>query len=195
MKKLIAVLCCLSLLFVLAACGTENEPATNEVIDHGDHTHVVTEGAEDTPIDDASEAPIEDAHDHNHVSYKGLQAVFTEAEMHTAEGREPDFTVENSGITLYIYNDVTMDDLTFSQVQYTYHDEFNRISCTYTAEDGGEDMFAIYQNAMNELYGDSSATEHEGSELLLWKDGHTQNYITLSRLNDTTIQLAFYIFG
>ncbi len=176
MKKLLVLLLCCVLLAALAACAEKTEPS-----------------APSEPS--VSPAPSEsggETHDHNHIGYKGLEnAGFTMEDVAAAEGRNYDFSVEQSDTTIYIYNDVKLDDLTFTQVQYTFGETGNRISCTYTADSGLDTVLESYKSAMTALYGEPS----EGGNAYptyTWHD-HTANYVMLTQLNDTTVQLAFYI--
>ena len=113
--------------------------------------------------------------------------------MEAAEGRAPDFSVEQGDTTLYIYNNVTMDDLTFTQVQFTYGETGNRISCTYTADSGLDAVMDEYREAMTTIYGAANVDSADAPTFWTWRDGHTANYVMLTQINDTTVQLAFYI--
>ena len=177
MKKLLALLLCLLLLTALAACKDSASDAA---------------APDATAVPDSTVQPTEeDAH--NHVSYKGLtDASYTLDDVAAAEGRTPDFSVDQDDTTIYIYNNVTLDALTFTQVQYTFSDTGNRISCTYTADSGLDEILAGYKNAMTALYG--TPAEGSGSyPTYTWRDGHTANFVMLTQLNDTTVQLAFYL--
>lgn len=179
MKKLLALLLCLLLLAALAAC---QDSASD------------TAPSSDAAASDATTAPTaEEAHDHNHVSYKGLTDVsYTIDDVAAAEGRAPDFSVDQNDTTIYIYNNVTLDALTFTQVQHTFSDTGNRISCTYTADSGLDEILASCKSAMTDLYG--TPAEGSGSyPTYTWRDGHTANFVMLTQLNDTTVQLAFYL--
>lgn len=169
MKRLLLIL--LGCLLLLAACG-------------GKDARQQTEKAAG-----ASSSASSEEHDHNHINYKGLQqSNVTQEDMQTTEGREPDFNFESNGQTIYAYNDVSMDELHFTQVQYTFGEGTCRISCTFTGASGAEEAYQSYQNAMTALYGEPS----DSAAILSWHD-HTSNFIMLTKLNETTVQLAFYL--
>ncbi len=185
MKKMLALLLCLLLLTALAACNG-SESASSESTE--------ASSANETPApSEVTEPSSEETHDHEHVNYKGLEdATYTLEEVTLAEGRAPDFTVDQNDTTIYIYNNVTLDTLTFTQVQYTFLDTGNRISCTYTADSGLDEILESYKAVMTDLYGTPS--EGNGNApTFTWRDGHTANFIMLTQLNDTTVQLAFYL--
>lgn len=172
MKRFLALLCCL-LLTALAACSG------------GDTT---VSSSESTAQAETTSAP---SSEEKRIAYKGLSsAAFTTEDMAAAEGREPDFVTDNAGVTLYIYNDVTLEDLTFTQVQYTYGEDNNRISCTYTAESGLETVLEACRSSMSALYG--APAERESPVSYAWQDSFG-NYVLLSQLNETTVQLVFYL--
>lgn len=179
MKKLLVLLLCCFLLAALAACAEKTEPSAPS----------------ESTQPSASSVPSEsnnEAHDHNHIGYKGLESVnFTIDDAAAAEGRTPDFSVEQSGTTIYIYNDVTLDELTFTQVQYTFSETGNRISCTYTADSGLDEVLESYKSAMTALYGEPTEGGND-NPTYTWHD-HTANFVMLTQLNDTTVQLAFYL--
>lgn len=184
MKKMLALLLCLLLLTALAACKDSASDATPS------SDAAATDA---TTASDTTAPTTEEEDDHNHVNYKGLEdATYTLEEVTLAEGRAPDFSVDQNDTTIYIYNNVTLDTLTFTQVQYTFLDTGNRISCTYTADSGLDEVLESYKAVMTDLYG----TPSEGSgnaPTFTWRDGHTANFIMLTQLNDTTVQLAFYL--
>lgn len=178
MKKLLVLLLCCLLLAALAACAEKSDPAPS--------------GPPDTTSTAAPSESSDEAHDHNHIGYKGLESVnFTIEDAAAAEGRNPDFTVDQSDTTIYIYNDVTLDELTFTQVQYTFSETGNRISCTYTADSGLDTVLESYKSAMTALYGEPSEGGND-YPTYTWHD-HTANFVMLTQLNDTTVQLAFYL--
>ena len=111
--------------------------------------------------------------------------------MAAAEGREADFSFDVGETTYYAYNNVTMDALSFTQVQYSFNEGYVRISCTYSAEADLEEIYSLWEQEMSGLYGASSALSEDGS-VIKWAD-HTGNYVTLTYLNDTTVQLCFYL--
>lgn len=183
MKKILALLLCLLLLTALAAC----KDSTSETTPSSDAA------ASDAAPDATTAPPTEEEHDHNHISYKGLaDTSYTIEEVAAAEGRAPDFSVDQYDTTIYIYNNVTLDELTFTQVQYTFSDTGNRISCTYTADSGLDKILEDYKSAMTALYG-APAEGTGATPSYTWRDGHTANFVMLTQLNDTTVQLAFYL--
>ena len=189
MKKILALLLCLLLLTALAACkdsASDTDPSSDAAAPDA------TAAPDASAAPDPTEQPTEET-DHDHVSYKGLRdASYTLDDVVAAEGREPDFSVDQNDTTIYIYNNVTLDTLTFTQVQYTFSDTGNRISCTYTADSNLDEIFEGYQTVMTDLYGTPS--EGSGSSpTFTWRDGHTANFVMLTQLNDTTVQLAFYL--
>lgn len=189
MKKLLALLlCCILLLCLLAACGSDDADAPTEA-----------PATELTPADIETEALASDAategteeHEHTHVNYKGLQtADYTIDDVVAAEGREPDFTFEADNTTYYAYNDVTLNDLTFTQVQFSFSDTGNRISCTCS---GDEDTATVTERILQSVTAQFGEPSGSGSSYS-WHDGHTSNYAMLTVLNETTVQLAFYFYA
>lgn len=185
MKKIIALLlCCFLCLSLFAGCNQDADQPT-------DHTH--DENGNHVEEPSSSEAPTQEDHsDHNHVNYKGLSsAAATLEDVAAAEGREADFSFEAGGTTYYAYNNVSLDALTFTQVQYSFNEGYVRISCTYSADGVLEEIYSLWEQEMTGLYGESSALNADGS-VIKWAD-HTGNYVTLTYLNDTTVQLCFYL--
>lgn len=186
MKKILALLLCLLLLSALAACkdsASDAAPSSDAA---------ASDATETGAAPDTSAQPTEEA-DHDHINYKGLRDVsYTIDDVSAAEGRDPDFSVDQSDTTIYIYNNVTLDALTFTQVQYTFSATGNRISCTYTADSGLDEILEGYKAAMTDLYG-TPAEGGSGYPIYTWRDGHTANYVMLTQLNETTVQLAFYL--
>lgn len=182
MKKLFSLLlCCALLVCLLAACGTdETVPDTTQAEESA------SEVTELTPSDIETEAQDE----HTHINYKGLaDADFTLDDVIAIEGREPDFSFDAGDTTIFAYNDVTLEDLAFSQVQFSFSDTGNRISCTYTGEEDQTAVMDRFRASMTALYGEPGVSEN----MYKWHDGHTSNYLMLTALNETTVQLAFYI--
>lgn len=189
MKKLLALLlCCALLVCLLAACSGDSDASAVTPSDVETEAPATETGTE-AP---ATEAGTEE-HDHTHVNYKGLEnGDYTLDDVIAVEGREPDLTYEvDETTTLYIYNDVTLNDLFFSQVQFSFGDSYNRISCTC----GGDEEQAVTVDrilqSMSQVYGEPTAS----GDTYRWGDGHTANYANLSVLNETTVQLAFYFYA
>lgn len=177
MKRLFASLLVLVMLLCLAAgCSKTDPQETTSSTGSSEASAAPSESAE-------ASQPTEEA---DYINYKGLHSgTDTQLDMQEAEGRPADFSFENNGTTIYAYNDVTLDNLTFTQVQYTFGD-VNRISCTITTDDP-ETAMADCLAAMSARYGDAA----EGGGIYSWHD-HTSNYVMLTQLNETTVQLAFY---
>ena len=195
MKKILALLLCLLLLSALAACKRSDTPfsETSQASSATEASSTSAPSSAPETTEPSTEPSTEEAHDHNHINYKGLSdATYTMEDVAAAEGREPDFAVDQNGSTIYIYNNVTLDSLTFTQVQYTFLDTGNRISCTYTADSGLEEILEGYKSAMTELYG-TPGESTSANPTFTWYDGHTANRVMLTQLNDTTVQLAFYL--
>lgn len=191
MKKILALILCLALLTALAACGSDETSVTAS-------NEGVTPTSETADVSDSSEE-----HDHTHINYRGRETVFTAEDLVEIEGREWDFTYDQSGSTIYIYNDVTVDELRFSQVQFSFTDSYARVSATYSAEQGAtdeqilqdtEEAMQTYLDALTAIYGEGASGEQHGSTYVSWND-HSGNYIILTRINDTTIQVAYYIYA
>ncbi len=189
MKKLFALLlCCALLAGLLTACIYDDiEPEVS----------VATPSDVETEASDATEAPASDmpteaseAHDHEHINYKGLEtADFTLDDVIAAEGRDPDFCFEVGETTYYAYNDVALGDLTFGQVQYSFTETGNHISCTCKYENDPTSVLEQIRDAMTAAFGEPSGSGDSYS----WNDGHTANRVRLVVLNDDTVQLAFDI--
>lgn len=179
MKKYLAViLCVLLVLAVMAGCSEETETSDP----HAGHDHGAAE--EIIPADTAAQS-----HDHNHINYKGLSsASYTLEDVIAAEGAEPAFSFEAGEITYYAYNDITEAGLYFSQVQHSFMGEYNRVSCTSSGEEDPAAVLAQWQQAMTALYGEPLVSDNG---MLRWTE-HTGNYVTLTQLNEDTVQLCFY---
>lgn len=188
MKKLIALLlCCVLPVCLLAACGTDGAetPETEANPSVATPADIATEASASERVSEASEE-----HDHEHINYKGLDAAsYTLEDVVAAEGREPDFSFDVGETTYYAYNDVSLDELTFTQVQFSFSETGNRVSCTVSGDGGTDAALETIRAAMTAKFGEPSASENTYS----WYDGHTANYAMLTVLNETTVQLAFYI--
>ena len=103
-----------------------------------------------------------------------------------AEGREPHFEFTAGDITYYVYNNVTLDELTFSQVQFSFSDSSLRVSCTSSTQTDPSEAVSAWNTALSAIYG----TPSESGGNYTWSDG-SGNYITLCAINETTAQLAF----
>lgn len=186
MKKILALSLFILLIIGLVACGGETEPETSTSAPT-EATEVPTSEFVETPAD-IETAPTEEVHDHLHINYKGLEKKSSTLEdVAQVEGREPDFDFASGDSTIYAYNNVTADGLDFTQVQFTFGADKVRISCTISGENTEESM-TLCKDAMTALYGDPT----ESSGIFTWRD-HTDNYITLMTLNETTVQLAYYL--
>lgn len=191
MKKIIAVLLLLAMLLTLVACSTEEEAESSSS----------TEETTTTPVQEVDQSE-DDHHDHVHISYRGVSHRFDPEEMEKIEGKPCDYTSDANGTTLYIYNNVSFDDLYFTQIQYTFSDTTTRISCTYNVgSDLGEEERAAelaeiqssYLAILSEVYGEGSVSEHsDGNTTVTWRDD-LENYIYLTQINDTTLQVCFYL--
>ena len=188
MKKLIALLLCFALLgCLLTACI--DDTAEPDASDATEEVSVATPSDIETDATEAAtEAPEE--HDHEHINYKGLEtADFTLDDVIAAEGREPDFTFEAGETTFYAYNDVALGDITFTQVQFSFSDTGNRISCTYSGDEDQATVMERYREALTAQFGEPTESNNNYN----WRDGHTSNYVMMTALNETTVQVAFYI--
>ncbi len=199
MKKLIALfLCCALFAGLTAACGYTDPDAPTAVDPTAEPgASVVTPAdiaTEATAAPSETDAPTEatEEHVHNHVNYKGLQsASYTLDDVAAIEGRQPDLTYDvDEATTLYIYNDVELDELLFTQVQFSFGDACNRISCTCGGDEEQSVTIDRILQYMTEQYGEPTAS----GDTYRWGDGHTANYATLTALNETTVQLAFYFY-
>lgn len=173
MKKILTLTLCLALLLaLLAACGGEND---------------------ETTAPNATGTPTETERVTVPISFRGLQsATYTEADMIAAMGGAPDFVYEQQGSDLHVYNDVGLDGLTFSQVQFSFDEGSNRISCTYSVGGDLQAAFQDYQSAMTGLYGEPSLSEQTQYPIYTWYDGQTENYVMLTYINEMTVQLVYY---
>ncbi len=163
---------------------------------------------DEEPSADEEEPTEAEAHDHTHINYKGQVQIFTPEDLVAIEGRECDFTYEQNGSTMYIYNNVTVDEMNFTQVQFTFNKDHNRVSCTYSVNKGTEEaprdaaeiaaevaeVLSSYEQSIAKIYGEGLRSEQHGSQLISWND-HTGNYMILTQINDTTVQLAYYIYS
>lgn len=186
MKKLLALLlCCVLLICLLTACIDDVSEPEAAVATPADIETGATEASAAEITTEASEE-----HDHVHINYKGLEAAdFTLDDVIAAEGREPDFSFDVGEATYYAYNDVALEDMTFTQVQFSFSDTGNRISCTYSGEEDQNTVMESYREALTALFGEPTVS----GDTYSWRDGHTANYVMMTALNETTVQVAFYI--
>ncbi len=214
MKKILAIVLCLAMLFAFAACSEETPAETTaDTTAADDHEHDTTAAPENIEAPDASETPdaseeepTAEAHDHTHINYKGREAYFDQNDLAEIEGREWDFVYEQGEYNIYIYNGLTVDEMEFTQAQFTFNGTTARISCTFSTAVGNEEdplsdeevktvtesKLAEYKKALTAIYGEGSTGEQHGSSYTSWSD-HTGNYIILTRINETTVQVAYYI--
>ncbi|MDR0889296.1 MAG: hypothetical protein LBM28_01445 [Oscillospiraceae bacterium] len=174
MKRTLALL--LSIVMLLSLFAACDKKTADE---HEGHNH--DEPSESLPADE------------NAIAYKDLaSSSFDVDAMKTAEGREPDATTEIAdGTPLYIYNNVAYLDFTFTQVQYTFSDTRNKISCTISTDDPATTQKDL-KDSVTELYGEpSESTTSSDASVYTWRETGSKNYITLMQLNADTVQLAF----
>lgn len=186
LKKALACLLCLLTVLAFAAC-TRNIDAQPTADDPSSATESTQPSQSDDPTEPDDEQP-----DRSVINYKGLKtADFTTEDMAAAEGRAEDFSTEQDGVTIYVYNNVSLEELFFTQVQYTFNEKNNRISCTYSADERLDEVAEEIRTAVTSWYGEPSM----GSDgtTAVWRDGSTENYVMLTQLNDTTVQLVFYL--
>ena len=187
MKKILALFLCVLLTVGLFACGGETESETSTSAST-EATEAPTSALVETPAD-IETAPTEEVHDHLHINYKGLSSrSVTLDDIKAAEGREPDFEFTAGDTTYYVYNNVTLDELTFSQVQFSFSDSSLRVSCTSSTQTDPSEAVSAWNTALSAIYG----TPSESGGNYTWSDG-SGNYITLCAINETTAQLAFYL--
>lgn len=167
MKNLLTLLLCAVLLCsFLSACSAAPDAESTE------KTAVSVTQASDIPG----------------INYKGLsRRTVTLEDVKAVEGREPDFVYSpQENTTFYIYNDVTMDGLSFSQVQFFFGESFARASCAYIGDDP-DGVLEQWKTAMTDLYGES--TESDG--VFRWEDS-LGNYCTLC-IEEGITQLAIFL--
>lgn len=181
MKKIIAlIIVCTMVMSLLAACGPKaalpmegETKGTNEAENNA------------TPMEKVTEEEAQ----RNLVNYKGISLrTATLEDFAAAEGRAPDFSFDVGDTTIYAYNDVTLGDLAVSQVQISFGEDNIRISCTYTADSGLEEMLNQWKAALDAQYGEAI-----GEGTYTWR-AEGQNYASLTMLNEETIQLAYYLY-
>ncbi|MBQ6432035.1 MAG: hypothetical protein IJJ99_09215 [Oscillospiraceae bacterium] len=193
MKKLLSLLlCCALTVCLLAACGGDPDPAPSDGVTEITPADIATEA---TPVSEASELVTEDteSHAHVHVNYKGLETGdFTLDDVVELEGRQPDLTYDvDETTTLYIYNNVTLGDLLFTQVQFSFNDDYNRISCTCGGDEEQSVTIDRILQSMTAQFGEPTASD----DTYRWGDGHNANFASLTALNETTVQLVFYFYA
>lgn len=194
MKKFFALfLCCALLTGLLAACGSGDgtAPPFASPSDIETAAPAGTEASDAPPVSDASDeaGETQSANDDGGINYKGLSSrSVTLDDIQAAEGREPDFEFTAGDTTYYVYNNVTLDDLTFSQVQFSFNDTSLRVSCTNSTQTDPSETVSAWNTALSAIYG----TPSENGGNYTWSDG-SGNYITLCAINETTAQLAFYL--
>ena len=194
MKKFFALfLCCALLAGLLAACGSGDgtAPPFMSPSDIETAAPAGTEASEIPAASDAADAADEtqSVYDDSVINYKGLSSrSVTLDDIKAAEGREPDFEFTAGDTTYYVYNNVTLDELTFSQVQFSFSDSSLRVSCTSSTQTDPSEAVSAWNTALSAIYG----TPSESGGNYTWSDG-SGNYITLCAINETTAQLAFYL--
>lgn len=183
MKKFLVIFLSILLLVTLfTGCGKETDSTESHDHDHGQ------ENQPTQTVAPSSSAAPED-HDHNHINYKGLSTKsYALEDVTAAEGAEPAFSFDTNNITYYVYKDVALEELRFSQVQHSFMGDYNRVSCTSSDSGDPAAVLADWEQAMTALYGQPSVSDNN---LLRWSD-HTGNYVTLTQLNETTVQLCYY---
>lgn len=183
MKKTFALLLCLLLALNLFACSSQDaqteEPTTTAAPVQSES---VSEQSETVPEPKTTL-------DFNGLTGKG----FTLADVEEAEGRSCDFSFDENGTTVYVFNDMTVDQLYFSQVQLSFG-ERTRISCTLSGESVTADTLNEYAGQLTNLYGEPSTDDTAAPTLWSWTDAQG-NYAMLSMINDTTMQLAYYFIA
>ncbi|MBE6985598.1 MAG: hypothetical protein E7434_08350 [Ruminococcaceae bacterium] len=206
MKQILSLLLCLVMLFALVACSNEKSAEETTAAPSNAPIDAETTAAPESNDDNASEEQPSEEHDHTHINYRGRQTMFTADDLSEIEGREYDFTYEQNGNPIYIYNNVTVDNMSFTQVQFSFSEANVRVSCTYTASKGTEEApvsdediqketdekLASYKSALTAIYGEGAQGEQHGSTYTSWSD-HSGNYIIMTRINETTVQVAYYI--
>ncbi|MBE6928621.1 MAG: hypothetical protein E7467_09115 [Ruminococcaceae bacterium] len=207
MKKFLAIILCFAMLSVLVACKSEEKP---EIADPSESaaTNESTPPTASLPSEELTSEDANEEHDHTHINYKGRVAVFTPEDLESIEGRACDFTYEQGENTLYIYNKVSADGMDFNQVQFSFGEDHVRVSATFSADKGTEEAPATaeqikeqtenalkdFNSKLTAIYGEGSVGEQHGTSYTSWSD-HTGNYIILTRINETTIQVAYYIYA
>ncbi len=211
MKKILAIILCLVMLLSLAACSNTATDTAEEDTTAAPETESQSASETNAPETDASESEsAEEAdgeeHDHVHINYRGRTEYFDADDLAEIEGRERDFVYEQGEYNLYVYNNVTIDGMDFTQVQFTFNGTTARVSATYstnmllteqapTAEEiekDTEEKLAFFNETLSAMYGEGTVGEQHGSNYTSWSD-HTGNYIILTRINESTIQVAYYI--
>lgn len=185
MKRILLALLCLSLL--LAACSKKKAPSgpsASQTVTQSEAPSEPLSPAQPPATEVSEEPPATESG----IAYRSLSGTSTVEDMEAAEGRAPDFTFESNGTTVYAYNDVTLPDgLFFTQVQFSFQPDYVRVSCTYTAQENLDTVRGEWCAVMDGLYGASAA-----GSMQTWSDAHG-SYAMLTQLNDTTLQLAFYL--
>lgn len=183
MKKTLALLlCCVLTLGLFAACSAGDGIAP-PFVSPADIAATTDAAASESAPDTVEESGI---------NYKGLSSrSVTLDDVIKAEGREPDFEYAvDETTTYYIYNDVTLYDLTFEQMQVSFEEDKVRLSCTSTSAEGPSALVTAWAQSLSDHYGAPS----ESGGNYTWHDS-TGNYLMLCVLNDTTAQLAFYLYA
>ena len=194
MKKFIAlVLCLIMVAACFSACSKDDAettaPSKTEPTDDVTEPIVTESSSEEHRTEEPSTEPKP-----LHLNFNGLEtATYTPADMAAAMGREPDFVSEQPNTTLHIYNNVVLGDMTFSQVQFSFNGDYNRISCTISVDGGLDEVLEGCRTSMTEIYGEPNVQDSE-PPIYSWRDGYTDNYAMLTTLNETTVQLAFYLY-
>lgn len=205
MKKIIALLLLLTMLLTLAACATKekNSPSKEDENHSPSLEQEDTSSFEETTTAPQEVEPSEAAHEgHHHIAYRGVSHRFDLEEMERIEGKPCDYSSESVGATVYIYNNISFDGLDFTQIQYTFSDASTRVSCTHSVssdlseEERAAELAELRRKntaILNGLYGEGNESENSGGiSTVSWRDD-IGNYILMMQLNDTTLQVCFYL--
>ena len=192
MKKIICIL--LSVLLtcaLLAGCANDGQTAATATTG----TDVPLETLSSTT--EASTAAEDDFVAGIH--YKGIAAMAVDtATLEAAEGRAFDAETTIDEKPMYIYNNVTYLDLSFSQLQCILYSDKATITLTYALSEGEtvESALDAVNSAASAVFGQPSVSEtSSGSQIYTWRDSTVNdNYLCLYANGETELKLSFYLF-
>lgn len=192
MKKIICIL-----LSVLLTCALFTGCAND-----GQTAATATTGT-DVPLETLSsttEAPTAAEDDFvAGIHYKGIAAMAVDtAALEAAEGRAFDAETTIDEKPMYIYNNVTYLDLSFSQLQCILYSDKATITLTYALSEGEtvESALDAVNSAASAVFGQPSVAETtSGSQIYTWRDSTVNdNYLCLYANGETELKLSFYLF-
>lgn len=192
MKKTICMLLSVLLTCALFAGCANEAPTTTTETEIPVETLSTTEAPTEVPAETA-EAEVSGIH------YKGIcDRSADTAALEAAEGRAFDIETTINESPMYIYNNVTYLDLSFSQLQCIRYSDKTTITLTYplSGEETVDGALDTVSSAVSAVFGQPSVSEtSSGGQIYTWRDSTVNdNYLCLYANGETELKLSFYLF-